>query len=58
MAIKCNNLPTLTYKIDRLLDDPRRLAEMKARSRAMARPRAAFEVVETLRRMAGAPSPA
>jgi processive 1,2-diacylglycerol beta-glucosyltransferase len=58
VAIKCNNLPTLTYKIDRLLDDPARLAAMKASSRALARPRAAFDVVETLRAMAEAPSPA
>jgi processive 1,2-diacylglycerol beta-glucosyltransferase len=56
VAIRCNNLPTLTYKIDRLLDDPAHLAAMKTRARAMARPRAAFEVVETLRKMAGSPS--
>lgn len=55
VAIKCNNLPTLTYKIDRLLDDPAQLAAMKARARSMARPRAAFDVVATLQAMAEAP---
>ena len=27
-AIRCNNLPALAWKIDRLLDDPARLAAM------------------------------
>ena len=56
VAIRCNNLPTLTYKIDRLLDDPARLAAMKQNTRALARPRAAFDVVESLWTMAGVPS--
>src|SRR5262249_33411641 len=49
VAIRCNNLPVLAYKIDRLLEDPHRLAEMQANSRRLARPRAAFEIVEKLR---------
>ena len=44
-AIRCNNLPALAYKIDRLLDDPERLAWMRANVRRLARPRAAFDVV-------------
>ncbi len=50
-AIRCNNLPTLTYKIDRLLDDTARFAAMKANVQRLARPRAAFDVVETLLKM-------
>jgi processive 1,2-diacylglycerol beta-glucosyltransferase len=49
VALRCNNLPVLAYKIDRLLDDPVRLAMMRANIARMARPRAAYEVVERLR---------
>jgi processive 1,2-diacylglycerol beta-glucosyltransferase len=47
-AIRCNNLPVLAYKIDRLLDDPERLATMRANVRRIARPRAAHEIVARL----------
>jgi processive 1,2-diacylglycerol beta-glucosyltransferase len=47
-AIRCNNLPVLAYKIDRLLDDPRRLAAMRENVRRMARPRAAHDIVAEL----------
>jgi processive 1,2-diacylglycerol beta-glucosyltransferase len=47
-AIRCNNLPVLAYKIDRLLDDPARLAAMQANVRRLARPRAAHEIVAKL----------
>lgn len=47
-AIRCNNLPVLAYKIDRLLDDPTRLAIMQANARRMGRPRAALDVVDRL----------
>ncbi len=43
-AIKINNIATLSYKLTKLLDDPARLAEMKANSRRLGRPRAAFDV--------------
>ena len=43
-AIKVNNLATLPYKLTRLLDDPIRLAEMKANARRLGRPQAAFDV--------------
>lgn len=49
VAIRCNNLPVLAHKIDRLLDDPGRLATMRANIARMARPRAAYDVVERLR---------
>ena len=43
-AIRCNNLPTLAYKVDKLLKDPQRLAEMKKRARALGHADAAFVV--------------
>lgn len=48
VAIRCNNLPTMSYKIDRLLSDPDRFAAMQANSRHMGRPNAAKEIVEQL----------
>jgi processive 1,2-diacylglycerol beta-glucosyltransferase len=47
-AIRCNNLPALAYKVDRLLGDPQRLASMRANIRRLARPRAAHDIVQTL----------
>lgn len=44
-ALRCNNLPTLSYKIDHLLDDPARFAAMRLNARRLGRPRAAFDVV-------------
>jgi processive 1,2-diacylglycerol beta-glucosyltransferase len=52
-AIRCNNLPVLAYKIDRLLDDPRRLAAMRADVQRIARPRAAFDIVAKLQALRG-----
>jgi processive 1,2-diacylglycerol beta-glucosyltransferase len=49
VGIRCNNLPTLCYKLDRLLDDKKRFARMKASTLAMARPNAAREIVRKLR---------
>ncbi|MEW5975976.1 MAG: glycosyltransferase [Acidobacteriota bacterium] len=48
VAIRCNNLPALAYKVDRLLDDPRRLEEMRERARQLARPHAAQTIVRRL----------
>ncbi len=48
IAVKCNDLSTLTFKIQRLLDDPDRLDAMRARALQLARPRAAQMVVDTL----------
>src|SRR5579883_2724731 len=45
-AIKANNLGTLAYKMDALLEDPARLAQLKANVARLARPRAAYEIVE------------
>jgi processive 1,2-diacylglycerol beta-glucosyltransferase len=46
VGIRCNNLPVLSYKLDRLLADPKRFATMQANARNMARPNAATEIVE------------
>ena len=48
VALRCNNLPALAYKLDRLLADPARFAAMQANVRRFARPRAAFEIVDKL----------
>jgi processive 1,2-diacylglycerol beta-glucosyltransferase len=46
VAIRCNNLPVLSYKLDRLLADPKRFASMQESSRRMGRPSAAKDIVE------------
>ena len=46
VGIRCNNLPVLSYKLDKLLADPKRFATMQANARSMARPNAATEIVE------------
>jgi len=45
-AIKANNTATLTYKVNELLRDPKRLEQLRANVRRIARPRAAFDVAE------------
>lgn len=45
-AIKANNTPALTFKVGRLLRDRARLGWLRENVRKIARPRAAFEVVE------------
>lgn len=46
VGIRCNNLPTLAYKVGKLLADAPRLATMREHSRAMGRPDAAGLVAE------------
>lgn len=48
VAIRCNNLPALAYKIDRLLEDPQRVSLMQSNARRLARPLAAREIVSKL----------
>lgn len=48
IAIKCNDMTTLPFKIDRLLDEPGRLARMRENTRRLAKPDAAWTVVNTL----------
>ena len=45
VAIRCNNLPVLSYKIDRLLENPQRVASMKSNARRLARPNAGRDIV-------------
>jgi processive 1,2-diacylglycerol beta-glucosyltransferase len=51
VGIRCNNLPALAYKIDRLLDDERRLDEMRKNVRRLARPNAAMDIVNQLQKV-------
>jgi len=48
VAIRCNNLPTLTYKLDRLLGDPKRVESMKTNALKMAHPNSANQIVQQL----------
>ena len=48
VGIRSNNLPTLAYKLDRLLADSDRFATMQQNSRRMGRPNAAKEIVQYL----------
>ena len=48
IAIKCNELATLAFKVGRILDDPLRLARMRASALRFAKPDAAQTVVSTL----------
>ncbi|HEY5894281.1 MAG TPA: glycosyltransferase [Chthoniobacterales bacterium] len=48
IAIKCNEMTTLPFKIDRLLDEPGRLAQMRENTRRLAKPNAAWTIVNTL----------
>jgi processive 1,2-diacylglycerol beta-glucosyltransferase len=45
VAIRCNNLPALAYKIDNLLADKKRFSRMKEAVKRVARPQAAAEIV-------------
>ena len=44
-AIRCNNLPVLAYKLDRLLDDAPRITRMRQNVARLAHPYAARGVV-------------
>ena len=48
VAIRANNLPTLSYKLDRLLGDPQRFQSMKTNALRMGHPNAAKEIVDQL----------
>ena len=50
-AIRCNNLPTLAYKIDELINDKSRFETMKANVLRFARPDASREIVEKLSKL-------
>ncbi len=46
LALKVNNVRLLAFRIDRLLDDPNRLAQMQAAALACARPAAAHDIAQ------------
>lgn len=48
IAVKCNDLSTLAFKVDRLLKDPERLKTMRENALRFSKPRASETVVETL----------
>lgn len=56
-GIKCNNLPALTYKIEKLLDAPGQLERMQEQSRRLSRPDAAEVIAKTLKRLVEMPPP-
>jgi processive 1,2-diacylglycerol beta-glucosyltransferase len=43
-ALKINNLATLPFKLDQVLSDSQRLAQLKRNAKRLGRPKAAFEV--------------
>lgn len=47
-AIRCNNMPALTYKVDLLLKDRARLTTMKEKSLGLAHPHAARQIAKEL----------
>lgn len=47
-AIRCNNLPTLAYKIDRLVSDKNRFAAMKENAFNLSNPNAAHKIIKKL----------
>jgi len=48
IAVKCNDLTTLAFKLDRLLDDPFRMERMKANALRFSRPDASRTIINTL----------
>ena len=48
IAVRCNELTTLPFKIEQLLAEPGRLARMRAATARIARPDAARTIAETL----------
>ena len=51
VAIRCNNLPTLSYKLNNLLADSSRLARMQTASRKLGRPDAASDIARRVFRL-------
>jgi len=51
VAIRCNNLPALAYKVNQLLDDKARFARLKANAGRLARPTAAHDIVSRLMKL-------
>ncbi len=56
VGIRVNDYTTLSYKVDQLLNNPEKLRMMRASARALARPHAARDVMETLLRESTSPA--
>jgi processive 1,2-diacylglycerol beta-glucosyltransferase len=50
VAMRCNDIPVLAYKIDKLLSDKERLLSMREAVRRFAFPNAASDIVSILLR--------
>jgi processive 1,2-diacylglycerol beta-glucosyltransferase len=48
IALRCNNLPALAYKIERLIKEPGKLMLMRGNALALGRPQAAFTVIDRI----------
>jgi processive 1,2-diacylglycerol beta-glucosyltransferase len=48
IAIRCNNLPALAYKIGMLIEEPGKLLLMRSNALALGKPQAAFTIIERL----------
>jgi processive 1,2-diacylglycerol beta-glucosyltransferase len=58
VAIRCNNLPVLAYKIDALLNNTERLKTMRGNAIALARPNSAAHIAFDIRQLIEANQPA
>jgi processive 1,2-diacylglycerol beta-glucosyltransferase len=50
-AIRCNNLPAAAWKISKLMDNPKRMEDMRCAAMRMARPNAAADIAEDALRL-------
>jgi processive 1,2-diacylglycerol beta-glucosyltransferase len=48
VGIRCNNLPTLAYKLDKLLDDPNGMRSKQENAKRLGRPQAALAIARDL----------
>jgi processive 1,2-diacylglycerol beta-glucosyltransferase len=56
IGIRCNNLPTLAYKLNLLLGDQKRFAQMQRNTHTLARPNAAMDIVRKVCELDGVSS--
>jgi processive 1,2-diacylglycerol beta-glucosyltransferase len=56
VAIRCNNVPALAWKLERLMDEPQRLSAMRQNTLALAHPDAAQRIVEVLAALPAPPA--
>jgi processive 1,2-diacylglycerol beta-glucosyltransferase len=56
-AVRCNNLSTIAWKVERLLGEPGRLDRLRESARAAGRPRSALDIVSAMRALVGTTPP-